>query len=301
MADNTPSFGESEAGAMASDLSLVREAVGGSHAALEHLVRRHQGWIYNLAVRMVWDRSDADDVTQEVLIKAITKLGSFRGDSAFRTWLYRIAVNHVLTMRRRRMETMELTFTAYGEAIDGMPDHALPDASSVPVDRRLLVHETKVACTLGMLLCLDRRQRLALILGEILEVGDAVGGELLEISPDNFRQILARARKDLYSFMSRKCGLVDPGNPCRCARKTKAMIASGRVDPANLRFMPDQVESIRRQSDAGSVGLDAVLQKGAEVIRQLAVLPAPDHVAVVRRLLATSDFRSAMDLGDHHP
>lgn len=281
-----------------SDVGLVKDAVTGSHAALEQLIRRHQGWIYNIAVRMVWDRHDAEDVTQEILIKIITKLSSFRGESGFRTWLYRIAANHVLTMRRRKMEAAELTFTALGAMNSGVPDMDLPAANTVPVDLRLLVHETKVTCTLGMLLCLDRRQRLVFTLGEVMRVSDTIGAELLEITPDHFRQLLARARKDLYSFMSSKCGLADPKNPCRCARKTQAMINAGHVDPASLRFVPEHVEAIRHSSDAGSVGLDAAMDRGTRVFQQLAVLPAPDQVHLLRNLLSSPQFRKAMDLDD---
>src|SRR5437016_10883236 len=82
------------------DLSLIRRAKEGERAPLEELVRRHQPWIYNIAVRMLAHPQDAEDATQEILIKALTRLSSFEGRSTFRTWLYRIVVNHVLNMKR---------------------------------------------------------------------------------------------------------------------------------------------------------------------------------------------------------
>src|SRR5207245_5666757 len=81
-----------------------------------------------------------------------------------------------------------------------------------------------------------REQRLVYILGEIFEVSDVVGAELLEISRENFRQRLARARRELHSFMNDRCGLVNPTNPCRCAKKTRAFMQAGYVDPRNLLF-----------------------------------------------------------------
>ena len=87
------------------DAELVERAKNGERAALEKLVLRHQAWIYNIAVRMVFRPQDAEEVTQEVLVKVITKLSMFKGESAFRTWLYRIAANHVLNMKRRWAET----------------------------------------------------------------------------------------------------------------------------------------------------------------------------------------------------
>src|SRR6266478_9606118 len=105
------------------DVDLVEQARNGSRAALEKLILRHQAWIYNIAVRMVFQPHDAEEITQEVLVKVITKLSSFKGECKFRTWLYRIVANHVLNMRRKGAEEQMLTFSAYGAAIDGTPDH----------------------------------------------------------------------------------------------------------------------------------------------------------------------------------
>src|SRR5439155_14836307 len=181
--------------------------------------RRHQSWIYNIAVRMLGHPHDAQDATQEILLKAIAGLRSFEGRSSFRTWLYRIVVNHVLNMKRGRLEPEAMTFSCYGHGLDGTPDLDVPDERHAPADLRLLVDEARISCTSGMLLCLDRPQRLIYTPGHIFGVPDSVGGELLEISPENFRQRLARARRDLNSFMHDKCGLVNSANPCRCAKK----------------------------------------------------------------------------------
>src|SRR5947207_3944416 len=147
------------------DAELVEQAKNGDRAALESLVLRHQAWVYNIAVRMVFRPHDAEEVTQEVLVKVITRLGTFKGDSSFRTWLYRIAANHVLNMKRRSAENRVTTFADYGMAIDRTPDLDLPDRKSVPVDLPVLVEEAKNGCTMGMLLCLDRKQRLIFTLG----------------------------------------------------------------------------------------------------------------------------------------
>jgi len=67
------------------DETLVDAALGGSRKSLEELVLRHQAWIYNIALRMVWSPDDAEDVTQETLVKIITRLSSFQKRSRFRT------------------------------------------------------------------------------------------------------------------------------------------------------------------------------------------------------------------------
>ena len=88
----------------AEDLRLLESAKTGNLQALDELVRRHQPWVFNLALRMVWRRETAEDATQEILLKAVTHLGTFAGRSKFSTWLYRIAVNHLLNVLKSEME-----------------------------------------------------------------------------------------------------------------------------------------------------------------------------------------------------
>src|ERR1700704_5731307 len=169
------------------DRELVCQAQDGNREALERLITRHQAWIYNIVLRMVYLPQDAEDATQEILVKLITKLSTFLGKSSFRTWLYRIVVNHVLNMKRGRADMVGWTFTRYGDSLDATPNLDLPDPRPVPADVQLLVEDARIGCTSGMLLCLDREQRLIYILGEIFGVTDVVGAALLEISREHFR------------------------------------------------------------------------------------------------------------------
>src|ERR1700693_2177958 len=227
------------------DQNLVMRARSGDRTALEELIQRHQGWIYNIAVRMLYHPQDAEDATQEILVKVLTRLSSFEGRSSFRTWLYRVAFNHLLNVKRGREELKITTFSAYGDALDNTPDLELPDPKGASPDTNLLVTEVMLACTSGMLLCLDREQRLTYILGAIFGVSDAVGADLLEISAENFRPRLTRARRDLRNFMNDKCGLVNQANPCRCAKKTRGFLQAGHVDPKNLLFVRERVCEVR--------------------------------------------------------
>lgn len=279
------------------DSVLVEQAIAGDRAALERLILRHQAWIYNIAVRMVFRPQDAEEVTQEVLVKVITKLSTFKGESAFRTWLYRITANHVLNTKRRWAEGQTTTFANYGAAIEDTPDLGLPDPNSVPVEVPLLVEETKNSCTMGMLLCLDRKQRLIFILGAILGATDKVGADLLEMTADNFRQSLARARRDLHAFMNRQCGLVNKANPCRCPKKTRGFIEAGHVDPGNLMFVPQHVERVRDAAPATARELDdTVEQRHTAIYRDHPFLQPPDQVEWLRRVLDRPDIRSALHL-----
>lgn len=280
-----------------SDAVLVEQAKNGDRSSLEKLVLRHQAWIYNIAVRMVFQPQDAEEVTQEVFIKVITKLSTFKGESKFRTWLYRIAANHVLNMKRRSAETSVTTFADYGAAISSTPDADLPDPKSVPVALPILVEEAKNACTMGMLLCLDRKQRLIFTLGEILGASDTVGGEVLGMTADNFRQCLARARRDLHSFMNNQCGLVNTSNPCRCPKKTRGFIEHGHVDPHRLLFVPRHVERIRDVVDETVREIEDVVERQhAALYREHPFFLPADEIQWLRRMLQREDVRGALHL-----
>ena len=277
------------------DRALVLGAKSGDAAALEELVVRHQAWIYNIAVRMLYHPQDAEDATQEILVKALTALSSYEGRSSFRTWLYRIVVNHVLNTKRGRLEPPTMSFSCYAHGLDRTADLDPPDQSSVPIDVRLLVEEARLSCTAGMLLCLDREQRLIYILGEILEVTDGVGSELLDISRDNFRQKLARARRDLHNFMNERCGLVNRANPCRCANKTRGFIQAGYIDPNSLLFARDHVERVHEVVRTSAEALTTLDAQYADVFRQHPFHRPPDLVPALRRLLAGPGFKQAID------
>jgi RNA polymerase sigma factor (sigma-70 family) len=278
------------------DRALVARAASGDRQALHELVQRHQAWIYNIAVRMLAHPQDAEDATQEILIKALTRLSSFEGRSRFRTWLYRIVVNHVLNMKRGRREQPAMTFGCYAHGLDTTPDLELPDQRSVPADVRLLVDEARLTCTSGMLLCLDREQRLIYILGEIFEVTDVVGAELLEISRENFRQRMARARRELHNFMNDKCGLVNRANPCRCDKKTRGFMQAGWVDPANMLFARERIQQVREVVPTKSEALTTLDEQYAEIYRQHPFHESPDLVQALRRLLESPGFRHATNL-----
>lgn len=278
------------------DWYLVHLAKAGNQAALEELVVRHEPWIYNLALRMVHLPEDARDATQEILVKLVTRLASFDERSALRTWLYRIVVNHLLNMKRGLYESRGLTFAQYGRALDETPNAELPDEQAVPPDMRLVIEETRIGCTSGMLLCLDRSQRLVFILGSIFGVSDTVGGELLGVSRANFRQRLARARRDLQTFMQAKCGLVNAANPCRCAKKTQGFIAAGHVDPTKLRFVNDRVEYVRDVALRVSEEVRGLNEAYAAVYRDHPFHGSPGFVDAVKELIGRPETRASLEL-----
>jgi RNA polymerase sigma factor (sigma-70 family) len=241
------------------DKKLINEALGGSKTSLEHLLKRHYNFIYNVALRYVLSPDDAQDLTQEVIIKVITKLSQFNQQSEFRTWLYRIVFNHFLNSKRRKMEFAVVSFDEYGNALDNIPNIAL--SISEEEELREKVEDAKIGCMTGMLLCLSREQRLVYVLGEIFEIDSKTGSELLEISADNYRQLLSRARKDLYHFMNNKCGLINSNNTCRCPKKTRGFIQAGWVNESNLQFNNHFLKRIAEISVEKSNQCDNLLEE----------------------------------------
>lgn len=225
------------------DNTLIDEALSGNSKSLEVLIKKYQDWIFNVALNFTGDYDQAADLTQEVLIKMVTKLSTFKKESLFKTWLYRIVKNHFLNSQRKQTEENTLTFEVFGQGLDATPDESLSDYS-YEVEEKLLVEEAKLSCMKGMLLCLDPEQRMIFILGELFEFTDTLASEIMELSKANFRVKLHRARTQLYNFMQHKCGLINKTNPCRCARKTAGFIKKGFVDPVKLHFQKDILERI---------------------------------------------------------
>lgn len=224
------------------DPAVVAAAQTGDRGALTELIERHRPWIFNIAVRMMGDPATAEDVTQDIFIKVLRRIGSFEGRSSFRTWLYRVAFHQILNAKRTSGEEHVSTLEEYGAGLQAAPDH---DLNTIPApERELLVAEAMTACMSGMLLCLSREQRLAYVLGSIFGVPDTLAAEILEVPAATFRKRLQRARTDLHNFMNGQCGLINKDNPCRCARKTRTFMDAGFVDRNNLKFQRDRVASI---------------------------------------------------------
>ena len=126
--------------------ALVNKATAGDKKALETLVIGVQDIVFNLSLRMLGTFSDAEDATQDILLKMITHLSSFRGDSAFTTWVFRIAVNHLKNYKKHMFAHVPLSFEYYGDDIENGNIQDVPDLTQ-NVDHNLLAEELKASCT----------------------------------------------------------------------------------------------------------------------------------------------------------
>ena len=218
------------------DTLLIAEAISGNKKSLESLVKLHQDYIYNISLRFFLNPDDALDATQEILIKIITSLKSFKGKSAFRTWVYRIALNHYLNAPKSQTE---LLLSENPERFSGFSKADETDAFS-----EAEVEEVRILCSTAMLMCLNREQRLLYIFGEVFNIDHKLGAELFDISKANYRVKLHRAKADLLNYVSGKCGIINPKNPCRCPKKTRTLVEAGYVNKDNLKFTSDFTQTI---------------------------------------------------------
>ncbi len=277
------------------DRKLIESALSGSQESLEALIKRHQHYIYNVSIKMVLSPYDAEDITQEVLIKMVTKLSQFKGKSNFRTWLYRITFNHMLKAKKNFLEEGITSFEGYGNDLDSIEDVDLTEEQKI--EQSELIKEAKFGCMMGMLLCLDRDQRLVYILAEIFEADHSIGSELLDISKANFRKKLERARRDLYKFMNNKCGLLNTSNPCRCSRKTLGFIKAGWVDKEKMKFNTEYVESISLAIERKNDALNNSLENDyAKLFSDTPFQEKKHHKALMERITVDKNIKEVFNL-----
>jgi RNA polymerase sigma-70 factor (ECF subfamily) len=171
------------------DTQLIDETLAGRAAAFGHLVQRYQDRLYNSVVHVVGNAEDARDVVQEAFVQAFLKLDTFRGSSAFYTWLYRIAFNVAASHRRRRRPTCSVEYARETSGLEPM------DTGNGPTEKL----EQKECCrqvrqAIGQL---SEEHRVVLVLREIDGCCYDAIASILELPLGTVRSRLHRARMQL--------------------------------------------------------------------------------------------------------
>lgn len=216
------------------DSDLVDKAIAGDNQALEELLESMNDLVFTLSLRFLGTPCDAEDATQEIAVKVMTRLSTFRKESAFSTWVYRIAVNHLKDCQSHRFAHAPFSFEMYGADICDERAREVPDLTQ-GVDKNLLERELKLSCTNVMLQCLDADSRCAYVLGTMFKVDSSTAAEVLGISAEAYRQRLSRARKTVSEFLSAYCEH-GGSNACSCSRRVNFAIATHRLEPNNLEY-----------------------------------------------------------------
>lgn len=274
------------------DAQLLQAATNGDLRAIDALLLSLQRGIYNLAQRMLGQRDDAADATQEILLKVVTHLGTFRGQSAFSTWVYQIARNHLLTASTRSRESPEVSLDAMQERLqagldlaDQLAARAGAPAALTPEDK-LAARQVALACTQNMLMALDREQRLAYVLDAVFELPSAQAAAVLSLTPAAYRQRVSRARRALDGFSHGICGLANPDAACHCDKQLPALrhVNGGAVI---------QITRHREEADEAARHFDALvrLSDAAALFRAHPEYRAPDAmVGAIRSVLRAEGY-----------
>lgn len=184
----------------------IERVLKGDANAFEHLVHAYEKTVYNLALRTLGNREDAEDVTQEAFLKAYRSLDSFRGDSKFSVWLYRIVSNLCLDLlrSRQRKPTQSLTVEdddgEIGE-LEISDEHFSPEKL---LDRKL----TRESVQRGLSALPDDARQI-LLLRELQGMSYEEIGQALDLEPGTVKSRIFRARKRLCAFLLQDGNLPD--------------------------------------------------------------------------------------------
>ena len=172
--------------------TLVVRAQEGDVRAFETLARRHQVALYRLAVRVLGNRADAEDALQDALLDAWRRIGSFRGEASFSTWLYRIVTNRCLGLLRRTRPAMPVAdLTEAGDVVG---------ARSTSPERQAELDAGMTALA-AALAGLPHDQRVCFVLRELEGLGYTEIAEITGAGETTVRGRIHRARKTLAEVM----------------------------------------------------------------------------------------------------
>lgn len=191
-----------------SDGQLVQRAQAGDLAAFEALAGRHEQRVYSLALRMLRQEQDAEDVTQQSLLSALEHLDGFRGEASFSTWLLRIATHAALKIIRKRQGLDTVSLEAATEEQDGFESVPHPEyIADWRQSPEQLVHQHEIRGLLDEALAkLDERHRLVFLLRDVEGFSVKETAESLGLSEANVKVRLLRARLQLREQLTQALG-----------------------------------------------------------------------------------------------
>lgn len=192
------------------DLELVERALSGDYAAFESLLRKYERRVYRLAMRIVRQTQDAEEVVQQTFLSVLEHLDGFRQESGFATWLMRIATNHALALLRRRVAHPTVSLTESSRDEDGLPRPEFvaewrQTAEQIVSDRELRQLLTKILDDL------DVKYSLVFVLRDLEGFSTQETAEILHLSENNVKVRLSRARLMLRERLTRLFGEENDG------------------------------------------------------------------------------------------
>ena len=239
--------------------TLIDQATAGDKQALETLLGGVQDLVFNLSLRMMGTFPDAEDASQDILLKVMTHLSSFKKESSFSTWVFAIAVNHLKNYKKHMFAKYPLTFDYYGDDILHANLEDVPDLTQ-DVEKAVLAEELKLSCTNVMLQCLDTESRCIFILGTMFHVDSRIAGDILGLPPEVYRKRLSRVRKKMADFLREYCGEYG-GGTCHCESRVNYAIQNHRIHPSSLDFYNAVPKQVSLEVTAAMEEIDDISQE----------------------------------------
>lgn len=157
------------------------------------------------------------------------------------------AVNHLKNYKKHMFARRPLSFEYYGDDIENGKIQDVPDLTQ-DVEKDILAEELKMSCTNVMLQCFDMESRCIFILGTMFKLDSRIAGEVLEMTPEAYRQRLSRIRKKMADFLGQYCGEYGSGR-CKCKERVNYAIQNDRINPLQLDYTTATEISIQTMMD----------------------------------------------------
>ena len=186
---------EGSSESVVSNKELVRQAQAGDLGAFAELTHRYQGKIYGLVYNMTSNKEDAEDLVQEVFIKAFQSINRFRGKSSFYTWIYRIAINKAINFLKKRKRRMGYSLDDVENGIERDPAYVELVSTKTP-RRDVSIHELQEKLNKALMV-LSEKHRTVVVLHDIQGIPHEEIAKMTGCSPGTVRSRLFYARRQL--------------------------------------------------------------------------------------------------------
>ena len=194
--------------------------------------------VYNLALGLTGNKNDAEEITQEAFLKALGAYDSFRKESSFFTWIYRIALNvsNNYLKQRKKMPVQALT-EDFGFSLEEIKDENPANNPEI----LLLAKEARFKCLHCLTECLPIEQRKIFCLAITIGLPHKVVAEILECSISKVKTTIHRAKQRWFGYMEDRCQLIKKSNPCRCTQWVRFGVKQGWIkeNEAERNLLPE--------------------------------------------------------------
>ena len=195
----------------------------------ELLYRENYEKVYNLALGLTGNSGEAEEITQEAFYRALKSFDTFRRDSSFFTWIYRIALNVSSSYMKKKkdypMQNLESALAKTGLVIEDIIDK---NPESDP-ETLYLAKEIRYKCLHSLTECLSGEQRKIFCMVITLGLPQKLVAEILDCSLSKVKTTLFRAKQKWFGYMEDRCSLMKKGNPCNCEQWVRRFVENGWI------------------------------------------------------------------------